>query len=167
MRHAAATLAAVLLATLACGSASAQWKWRDANGQITASDRAPPSGVPDRDILARPTDQRRARAAKPALAASAAASAARPGAAPGTDPELDARRQRAVDEQLAQQRQQQERDAAVRAENCSRARAHLAALADGLRMTRTNAQGEREVLDDKGRAEEMQRARGVIASDCR
>jgi hypothetical protein len=34
-------------------------------------------------------------------------------------------------------------------------------------MTRTNAQGEREVLDDKGRAEEMQRARAVIASDCK
>jgi hypothetical protein len=68
---------------------------------------------------------------------------------------------------VAQQRQQQERDAAARAENCSRARAHLAALADGQRMTRNNAQGEREVLDDKGRAEEMQRARAIIASDCR
>ncbi len=165
MRHAAVTLAAALLAALACGSAMAQWKWRDANGQITASDRAPPSGVPDRDILARPTDQRRV-APKPAAAASAA-SAPRAATAPATDPELDARRQRAADEQLAQQRQQQERDAAVRAENCSRARAHMNALADGQRMTRTNAQGEREVLDDKGRAEEMHRARAVIASDCR
>ena len=34
-------------------------------------------------------------------------------------------------------------------------------------MTRVNEKGEREVLDDKGLAEEMQRARAVIASDCR
>jgi hypothetical protein len=36
-----------------------------------------------------------------------------------------------------------------------------------VRLTRTNAQGEREVLDDKARTEEMQRARMIIESDCR
>ena len=168
MRHATATLAAILIAALACGSASAQWKWRDANGQINASDRAPPSSVPDRDILARPSDQLRA-APKPVAAAAVASAPSAPRAAitPSTDPELDARRKRAADELLAQQRQQQERDAAARTENCGRARAQLATLADGQRIARTNAQGEREVLDDKGRAEEMERARAVIASDCK
>ena len=34
-------------------------------------------------------------------------------------------------------------------------------------MTRVNDKGEREVLDDKQRAEEIQRTRTVIASDCR
>ena len=43
----------------------------------------------------------------------------------------------------------------------------MAALNEGMRMTRTNEKGEREVLDDKGRAEEMQRARSVMASDCK
>jgi hypothetical protein len=32
---------------------------------------------------------------------------------------------------------------------------------------RTNEKGEREVLDDQGRAEETARARAVIASDCK
>jgi Domain of unknown function (DUF4124) len=169
MRLAAAPLVTALLIALACGSAAAQWKWRDANGRISASDLPPPATVPERDVLERPTDPRRI-AGVPRTAASAAsgaASAPRTLTAPITDPELDARRKRAADEQVAQQRQQQERDAAVRTENCSRARGHLAALADGQRMTRTNALGEREVLDDKGRADEMQRARAVIASDCR
>jgi hypothetical protein len=40
-------------------------------------------------------------------------------------------------------------------------------LESGQRIARVNAQGEREVLDDKGRAEEMQRARQVMASDCK
>ena len=167
MRHAAA-LTVVLLAALACGSANAQWKWRDANGQVTASDRAPPSNVPERDILARPTDQRRASVVVQAPApAASAASAPRAAATPTVDPELEARRKRAADEQVAQQRQQQERDAALRAENCSRARAQMTALSEGLRMTRPNARGQLEVLDDKGRAEEIQRARAVVASDCR
>jgi hypothetical protein len=146
-----------------------QWKWRDASGQLHVSDMPPPASVPSNAILERPTDVRRnGRAVSPpapAKASEGAASAARP--APGTDAELEARRKRAEDEKAAQQKVAQEKDAAVRAENCARARGHLAALNDGLRMTRTNEKGEREVLDDKVRAEEMQRARSVIASDCK
>ena len=40
------------------------------------------------------------------------------------------------------------------------------AIDDGQRLSRINSQGEREFLDDKGRAEEAQRARTVIAADC-
>jgi hypothetical protein len=122
--------------------------------------------VPERDVLSRPAETRLAAAAKPASAANAGGLAVRP-ASTGTDPELEARRKRAADAQSAQQRQTQVRDDAARAENCSRAKGQFAALGDGQRMTRTNAQGEREVLDDKGRAEEMQRARTVMASDCK
>jgi hypothetical protein len=141
------------------------WKWRDASGQIHVSDVPPPMSVPAKDILDRPPLQRKVAAA--AAAAASAAVAPVLNTAPRTDPELEARRKRAVDEQAAQLRQQQDKDSVVRAENCSRARGHLAALGEGQRIARTNAQGEREVLDDKGRAEEMQRARAVIASDCR
>ena len=165
-------IATVLSASLAGGLAAAQtaplpsaWKWRDASGQIHVSDVPPPLTVPAKDILDRPPLQRRVAAAE--AKAASAASAVAVNAGPRTDPELEARRKRAADEQIALQRQQQEKDAAVRLENCGRARSHLAALVDGQRLTRTTAQGEREVLDDKGRAEEMQRARAIISSDCR
>ncbi len=173
MRQLPALLA--LAAALSGGLVAAQtaplpnaWKWRDASGQIHISDVPPPLSVPAKDILDRPPLQRKVAAAE-AAAASAASAASAPviNTGPKTDPELDARRKRAIDEQSAQVRQQQEKDNVVRAENCGRAKGQLAALSDGQRMTRTNAQGEREVLDDKGRAEEMQRARAVIASDCR
>ena len=141
------------------------WKWRDASGQINVSDVPPPMSVPAKDILERPPLQRKVAAAEVAAASAASAVAASTNA--GTDPELDARRKRASDEQTAQLRRQQEQDTILRAENCSRARSHLAALSVGQRLTRSNAEGEREVLDDKARAEEMQRARAVIASDCR
>lgn len=167
MRHASA-FAALLLVALACSAAAPQWKWRDARGRINASDLPPPASVPDHDILSRPNDPRhRISRPDPAPAPPTAASAPRPAAAPTSDPELDARRKRATDEQLALQKQQQAKDAAARAENCDRARGQLTALSEGQRMARTNAQGEREVLDDNARAEEMQRARAIIASDCR
>ena len=138
----------------------------EAGGRTTVSDLPPPHSVPPGDVLARPVDLRTAAAPKPAPAASAVASTLRP-ASNGTDPELEARRKRAADEQTAQQRQAQVRDDAARLENCGRAKGQLAALGEGQRMTRTNAQGEREVLDDLGRAVEMQRARSVMASDCK
>ena len=170
MRHLPA-IAALSLALFG-GSLCAQtvplplvWKWVDGRGQVQFSDLPPPLSVPDKEILERPTLQQ-LRAAAAAAAAAAPASASTTGVT-RTDPELEARRRRAADEQVAQQRQAQDRDTAIRADNCNRARAHLAALSDGLRMTRTNAQGEREVLDDKARADEVQRARGVLASDCR
>ena len=57
--------------------------------------------------------------------------------------------------------------AAQRGENCQRARSQQAALESGQRIARLNDKGEREVLDDKGRAEELRQAREVIASECR
>lgn len=160
---------------MAMGFAAAQsgplppaWKWRDAAGQVHISDLPPPLGVPAKDILERPPLQRKAAAEAGAAASAAAAAAA--SAMPlltRVDPELEARRRRAAEEQALVLQQQKEKDIGVRSENCGRAKAHLAALSDGQRIARTNAQGEREVLDDKGRAEEMQRARSVINSDCR
>jgi hypothetical protein len=168
MRHVAVTFAATAVFALACSSAMAQWKWRDASGRVTASDLPPPSTVPDRDVLARPADQRRAAAApRLASAASAAPAASGPQTTTGSDPELEARRKRVADEQSAQQRQLQARNDAARAENCARAQTYAAALSEGQRISRSNAQGELTILDDAGRAAELQRARAAVASDCK
>jgi hypothetical protein len=166
------SLAATL--ALACAAAVAQapagtWKWRDAAGQVHVSDTPPPSSVPDRSILERPPVPARGSIVAAPAPSDGAASAARPAAPPTArlDLELEARRKAAADAQDAQKRAVDEKNAAIKAENCSRARSHLSALAEGQRIARTNDKGEREVLDDKGRADEMQRARAVIASDCR
>ncbi len=172
---------------LAAPLAHAQWKWRDQTGQINASDRPPPRDIPEKDILARPAPEAR-RASTPAPAASAASAAvpaARPPAGdpqlearrraaalpaarpPAGDPQLEARRRAAEQEQAAKAKAEDERNKQQRAENCRRARGHLAALETGQRIARINEKGEREVLDDRGIAEETRQARSVIASDCR
>ena len=143
------------------------WKWRDASGQIVVSDTPPPMSVPDKSILERPPLQRARAAANAAAAASAPPLKAVADNAPRVDPELEARRKAAANEQVTQQKAEEQRAAAARVENCARAKSHLSALSEGYRMARTNDKGEREVLDDKGRADEMQRARAIIASDCK
>ena len=83
------------------------------------------------------------------------------------DAELDARIRKAEQEQKAKAKAEEERVAASRAENCQRARQQLAALESGMRVARMNDKGEREYLDDAQRASEVQRARQLIASECR
>jgi hypothetical protein len=160
-----AVLAAVVLA-LAPPGAHAQWKWRDKSGQVNASDRAPPLDVPEKDILARPSPAPEQRRVFPAAPASAA-SGAEPLRPLAVDRSLEARRRAAEQEQAGKTKAEEERLAAQRAENCRRARGHLSAMESGQRIARVNDKGEREVLDDRGRADEMRQAREVIASDCR
>jgi hypothetical protein len=164
------SLAALALG-LAAGACHAQWKWRDKTGQINASDRAPPMEVPEKDILSRPAPDS---VRRPAAAASAAASGSLPAAAtPGTpakgplEREMEARKRVAEQEQSARAKVDEEKLTAQRAENCRRARGHVAALESGQRMARVNDKGEREVLDDRGRAEELRQSREVITSDCK
>lgn len=166
---------ALVIGTIAPGDADAQWKWRDARGQVTVSDLPPPRDIPERDILQRPAVPPSARptaaATAPVSETGATAPAAPPPRPSGVDPELEARRKAAEQEQAArqkeEQRQQEVRLAQQRADNCARARESLRTLESGMRMARVNEKGERVVVDDQTRAAELERARRVIASDCR
>jgi Domain of unknown function (DUF4124) len=151
---------------LASPAAHAQWKWRDKNGQVTASDLPPPRDVPDKDILQRPelTARRAAPAAQPAASAASAPGLA---AKPATDPELDKRIKLAEQDAAAKKKAEDDRLASQRRENCSRARNQLATLESGIRITRLNAKGEQEYIDDGTRANETRRARDIIAAECR
>lgn len=170
-RNLPALLAAVLAfaALVTALPAQAQWTWRDKDGRITVSDLPPPREVPEKDILRKPNSPARAAAPAAVTAPAAATTPAAPASAPPTalEREVQARKRAADEEKAAKARAEEERNATRRAENCRQARNHLTALESGQRIARTNDKGEREVLDDQGRAKEAQRAREVIASDCR
>lgn len=161
--------AALLLAVL---PAHAQWKWKDSKGQTHISDLPPPRDIPDKDVLQRPSEIARKTPVPSGTAASDAAPAAPAASAvaatkPRVDPEIEARRARIEQEQKAKAKAEEDRLAAQRAENCARAKQQLAGVESGMRLARVNDKGEREILDDKARAEEAQRARQAIASECR
>ena len=166
LRPALRLLLATTALALMTSAAQAQWKWRDKTGQVNASDRPPPMEVPEKDIIARPTPDARRVAPAPAPTASAATTPAAPAKGP-LEREVDARKKAAEQEQAAKARADEEKASQQRAENCRRAKGHVAALETGQRIARTNDKGEREILDDRGRAEELRQAREVIASDCK
>ena len=145
--------------------AQAQYVWKDSKGQMHASDQPPPRDVADKDVIRRPAATRPA--ATPRPAASAASAPRLVAASAPVDPELAQRRARAEQEAKAKAQAEAQRVAAQRAENCQRARAHLATLDAGTRLVRVTPQGERVVIDDAVRNREAAEARGVIASDCR
>jgi type IV secretory pathway VirB10-like protein len=149
---------------LAALPATAQWKWKDARGQVVISDVPPPREIPDRDVLQKPDVVTR-RAAQPAPAASAPAQESV--AKAKADPELEARKKKSEQEQSDKVKAEEDKVAAQRAENCRRARSHMATLDSGIRLSRTNEKGEREILDDKQVADEVNRTRQIISSDCR
>ena len=151
---------------------------------VQYSDRPPPASVSEKDILARPSPTARpaqstvaapptvpgATAALPVPAAAASSASAASAVASGvarSDPVLESRRRDAERAEAAKQKAEVDKLAVARADNCQRARAQLRTMEDGLRIARVNANGEREILDEKTRAAEAERARGVIVSDCR
>jgi hypothetical protein len=104
-------------------------------------------------------------AAPQLAAASAAASAAGPRNT--ADAELEAKRKKAEADTAAKTKADQEKNAALRADNCTRAKAQMTTLDSGIRLAQTNPKtGEREFLDDKQRADEARRTREVIAESC-
>lgn len=166
-RAAAPWLLTAALALSLAQPAAAQWKWRDATGRVTASDMPPPRDVPEKDIIQRPGSARPYVAPPAAASAASAAATAAPRASAPVDKELEARRRAAEQQAQAKTKAEEARIAAVRAENCARARSYLQTLDSGMRIARTNDKGEREILDDQARAAEARRARDTIASDCR
>ena len=161
MRCRLAVLSLALVGTALALPAAAQWKWRGANGQIQYSDLPPPPGVAEKDILQRPT------AATLRATAPAAPAASVPPLNPkNVDPELEAKRKKAEQDDAAKAKAEEQRVAAAKADNCKRARDQIRTLESGQRMARINDKGEREVLDDKMRADEMKRAREMASADC-
>jgi Domain of unknown function (DUF4124) len=167
MRPWTLSLLAAMLGMALCTPASAQWKWKDKGGQVQYSDLPPPAGVAESDILQRPNMAQRRAPVVTAAPASAASGAASAPVLKTQDGELEAKRRKAEADEQAKKKAEESKVAAIKAENCNRARTQLRALDDGMRIARLNKDGEREILDDAQRAAETKRARDVVASECK
>jgi hypothetical protein len=159
-------------------SASAQWQWIDKDGHKVFSDRAPPTDILDKNILKRPGNYKPpvVPAGDAAAGTDGAASAPQAGApvvpvsgpkAGGLDKELEAKKKQAQEAEAAKKKAAEEQVTKAKIENCARAKQAKVTFDSGVRVSRTNAAGEREVMDESARAEEMKRIQGMIARDCK
>lgn len=156
-------------------TAFAQWQWIDKDGRKVFSDRSPPADIQEKDILKRPGGSNRLAtvpagesvAAPPTAAASAASGKAGAPKLSGKDAQLEAKKKQAEDEEAAKKKAEDEKIAKAKAENCERAKRGVAGFESGVRVSTTNAKGEREIMDDKTRAAETKRLQDIVAADCK
>ena len=171
MRRLKSSLLSFLALALMAAPAWPQWQWLDVNGKKVFSDLAPPSDVPDHNILSRP--------GAPATRKAVAEAKAGPTAVPGpeapkvTDPaaakkaaELETKKKQAEDAEKARQKAEEQRAAATRADNCQRAQTALNTLNTGTPLRTMNAQGERIYLDDSARQAEKMRLQAAVQQNC-
>jgi hypothetical protein len=164
------TVRIALAAAIACAPllALAQWQYLDKDGRKVFSDQPPPADVPASRILKQPGSRAAAAPEATPVAAPAPAAAAPAGAGrdKGLDKALEDKRKQAEAAAAEKKKAEEERVAAVKAENCQRARSGKTALDSGMRMARVNDKGEREILDDNQRAAEARQLQAVIDRDC-
>lgn len=175
--HPLALLLAFVLG-VGCAEASAQWMWRDSSGRVTVSDRPPPLDVPASAIVSKPPGaDHRANAPRTQNAANPASSESNSAVKPVSavvengslpkDPALEARRKKAEAEVAEKRQAEEQKNAEIQRDNCRRARSNVTTLESGVRLVQNSDKGEREVMDDRARAEEMRRAREIISSNCK
>lgn len=160
-----------LVALSFSGWSVAQWQWVDKDGRKIFSDRAPPPDIPEKSILKRPgkTMSEVPKAAEDAASAPEADSAVPGMPAPkasAVDKTLEAKKKQVAQAEADKRKAEQERIQTARAENCTRAKQAKMTYESDVKIIRTNAAGQREVLDDAARAAELQRIERIIAQDC-
>lgn len=155
------------LLTVVAGAATAQvFECTNARGVKEFAQFCPPGTVQQRQI-----GKSGATVGIETQAAPAPADA-ETGAAPAAPKPVDAEaefRKRMTERQQAEAKAEKERAQAEEAEqNCLQARSQLQALQDGQRISRFDpATGERIMLGDDDRAEEIERQRGTVDRWCK
>jgi len=174
----AAISIAIALAAFGAAPAHAQWAWKDGNGRLVYSDRPPPPDIKAANIVRQPNLQTLANPA-PASGPLDDAGKALEGKAPETkgapapaapktiaERDMEFRKRQAERADSDKKAVEEQTKTATRTADCERARGYMKTLEDGVRITRTDAAGNREFLDDAQRAAEVDRTRKVIEGAC-
>jgi hypothetical protein len=159
-------MTAGLLTTFACGwllaipALGELYKWTDAQGEVHYSDQPPPPDV-KQPLTVKP----RSPAAPTAAPEAAGTPAAAPKSVAEQNAEFNRRRVEAAEREAAEKKAAQE--AAEKKKNCDQAKAQLARIQSGGRITRYNENGETVYLNDAEIEQENARVQQVADSWCK
>jgi hypothetical protein len=157
-------------------AASAQWQWIDKDGRKVFSDRSPPPDISEKNILKRPANRgtpsgspeaRAGAGASPLAEVLAPQSSASAPKLSGVDKDLAEKKKKAEEAELAKRKAEEERVVKAKIENCARAKQAKSSFDSGVRIMRTNEQGEQEIMNDSARAAEIKRIQAIMDADCR
>lgn len=143
--------AAFFLSTVAIGAASAQtYQWKDGSGRTVISDTPPAGGTK----------------------ATAQVGSDVPPAAPAeqksiAEKSLDFNKRQQEAREKAEQQSKEAAEASKRRDNCDRARRNLKLLESDQAVSRLDDKGEGQLLNDKQRRQEIERARQMMQEACK
>ncbi len=149
---------------LSC-SAMAQWAWTDEEGRAIFTDRAPSSSVPDSRIFKRPSSPKWVQNQEQTPNMGAGTASAPQGT--GLDKALADLSKKTELAQVEQRKLEDARISKLKADHCERAKQALRTIESGVRLSQTNAQGEREILSDAARTAETKRLQSILVTDCK
>ncbi|MFV0664148.1 DUF4124 domain-containing protein [Denitromonas sp.] len=136
------------------------YEWTDANGKRHFSD-TPPAGID-----AKPTGIRTSAPKPSAQPAGGAAQSTADAPTTWAEKNADFAKRKAEQADAAAKANEEAEQARRKKEACEQATTQLKLLESGGRVQRMNSAGEREVLDDAGRAEEIARTRDIMNQVC-
>jgi len=150
-------ITALLIASTATVTtvAAQTYQWKDSSGRTVISDTPPPASVRDKRAIGTSLPPSIGDEAKTAVAPKTAA-----------EKDLDFKKRQQEAREKADKEAKDTAAATQKRENCERARGQLAALESGRRMALPDGKGGETVLEDAQRADEIERARKVIADSC-
>lgn len=153
-------LSIVLMSVAASTHAGSAWVWLDERGQRVFSDMPPPPSVSDHRILRKPASA----AARPATPEPTTSTQPKPATRPAADTSVQ--REALIKQIESEAVETEKRNAAIREENCKRAKAALSVLAGSGRVVTLNDKGQRVTMDPATKKAERARAEEAIAENC-
>ena len=151
------TLAFVFIAPLAHAQV---YKWVDKDGKVQYSDQ-PPAPNQTTSVPQRLTSTSSSTAATPVA----------PGEKPDSEKAPDKNKEFEKRRTDAAEKAKKDEDAAKLAlqkqERCNEAKGQVKSLESGIRISRTDANGERTFLDEDQRAKELERTQKIMADACK
>lgn len=168
MQHHPITINCLMLTFLgslwfAAPTLAATYKWTDANGEVHYSDQPPPPSVKGPVTVKPGKSSTNASGAAPA----ATDKAAPPKAKTYIEQEAEFRKRQVEAAEREAEEKKKAEEASTKKQNCDQARAQLQGLQSGGRVTRTNAKGEREYLNDAQIADAIANAKKSADSWCK
>ena len=147
-----------VMSTVAAVSVQAQtYQWKDKNGRTVISDTPPPASARSTQI---------GESAPPVAAPAADTSKSASPPQTSADKNLDFKKRQKEAKEKADKDAKDQAAAAEKREVCDRARRNLAALESGQTLATPDESGQRQVLDNSLREQEIERARKIMAETC-
>lgn len=134
------------------------YQWKDSNGRTVISDTPQPGAGKAVRVIGGQTPT--VSSEKPAEKTSEAPKTT-------AEKDLDFKKRQQEAREKAEKEAKEQKSAADKRENCERARRNLAALESNQPMTNYDDKGERKLMDDTQRQQEIERARQFMAEFCK